>query len=254
MNSQIRFVLCNATHPGNIGAAARAMKTMGFSELVLVNPSHYPSAEADARATGALDVLTNARVVEDLAAAVADCSLVIATSARHRSANRVEVELRSAAGDIVRSSTTSKVAIVFGTERAGLTNAELDLCQQLVCIPSNPDFSSLNLAAAVQLIAYELRCAQDIAVAPEKPADFPPATSQNMEFFYAHLRAVLIDSGFLEPEKPRQLMRRLRLVFDRAQLDALELNILRGILSAVAPTPHAERHDVDNSDDADTPS
>jgi len=241
MNSQIRFVLCETTHPGNIGAAARAMKTMGFSELVLVNPRHFPSAEADARASGALDVLSAARVVDNLSAAVGDCGLVVATSARQRRASRTELDPRAGAEEILRYSASGPVAVVFGTESAGLTNAQLDLCQALVCIPSNPDYSSLNLAAAVQIIGYELSFAQATSAPPRLP-DHPPATSQNMENFYEHLRQVLIGSGFLEPGNPRQLMRRLRLIFDRAKLDEHELNILRGVLSSVAPdeSPNSE--------------
>ena len=234
MTSQIRFVLCETTHPGNIGAAARAMKTMGFEELVLVKPRHFPSAEADARASGALNVLTGARVVDDLAEAVADCGMVVATSARQRRANRREFEPRECAAEMLSQSAAAPVAIVFGTESAGLTNAQLDLCQALVCIPTSPDYTSLNLGAAVQLIAYELHCAQLGSVQPEPP-EFAPASSADMERFYVHLGRVLIDTGFLDPDKPRQIMRKLRLIFDRARVDEHELNILRGVLTAAEP-------------------
>ncbi len=234
MTSQIRFVLCETTHPGNIGAAARAMKTMGFEELVLVNPRHFPSLEADARASGALSVLTSARVVDDLAEAVADCGLVVATSARQRRANRPEYEPRDYAPEIVRSSAAAPVAVVFGTESAGLTNAQLDLCRAQLCIPTNPDYTSLNLGSAVQLIAYELLCARAVA-SPPVPPEFPPASSGDMQHFYAHLERVLIQTGFLKPDKPSQIRRKLRLIFDRAAPDEHELNILRGVLSAVEP-------------------
>jgi TrmH family RNA methyltransferase len=244
MNTQIRFVLCETTHPGNIGAAARAMKTMGFSELVLVRPRHFPDPEADARASGAFDVLTRARVVDELADAVSDCGLVVATSARNRRAHRKELDSRAGAEEIWQAASSAPVAIVFGTESAGLTNAQLDLCQRLVYIPSNPDYSSLNLASAVQLLAYELRYAQ-AALRPAKQADYPPATSGQMEHFYTHLSDELIASGFLERDNPRQLMRRLRLIFDRAELDEHEVNILRGVLTALATEQSHEQQTDD---------
>jgi TrmH family RNA methyltransferase len=234
MTQQIRFVLCETTHPGNIGAAARAMKTMGFENLVLVNPRAFPDPEADARASGAADVLVRARVVPTLAEAVADCGLVVGTTARNRRANRVETDSRSGAATLLAAAKSTPVAVVFGTESAGLTNAQLDLCQQTLYIPANPEYSSLNLASAVQLIAYELRYAA-ATLRPEKSADFPPVTSAQMEYFYEHLRSVLLASGFLEEDNPRQMMRRLRLIFNRAALDQNELNILRGILSALEP-------------------
>ena len=248
--NQIRFVLCETTHPGNIGAAARALKTMGFGELVLVAPRHFPHADADARASGALDVLTSARVVDDLAAAVADCALVVATTARHRRANRPQMDSRAAVKKIVPVARQAPVAIVFGTESAGLTNEQLDLCQLLINIPANPEYSSLNLAAAVQLIAYEMsyELAQKVTGPDVDGAETGRvATSADMEHFYAHLQTMLVDTGFLQPDQPRQLMRKLRLVFDRAELDEHELKILRGILSSVTPyDPDLES--ADNSD------
>ena len=249
MTSQIRFVLCETTHPGNIGAAARAMKTMGFEELVLVNPHHFPSNEADARASGALNVLTAARVVDNLAEAIADCGLVVATSARQRRANRPEYEPREYAPEIVRSSAVAPVAVVFGTESAGLTNAQLDLCRAQLCIPTNPDYTSLNLGSAVQLIAYELRCARAVS-GPSAPPDFPSATSGDMEHFYAHLERILIQTGFLKPDQPSQIMRKLRLIYERAAPDEHELNILRGVLSAVEPEPTGANAGKDKDEQA----
>ena len=243
MTHSVRFVLCETTHPGNIGAAARAMKTMGFDELTLVSPRAFPDPEADARASGAVDVLVRARVVDTLAEAVADCGLVIGTTARNRRANRIEVDSRTGAADMLAAAAETPVAVVFGTESAGLTNAQLDLCHKLLYIPANPDYSSLNLASAVQLIAYELRYAQ-ATLRPAKSSDHPPATSEQMEYFYEHLRDVLLASGFLEADNPRQMMRRLRLIFNRAGLDQNELNILRGVLSALEPDASVEQRKI----------
>ncbi|MDP6436581.1 MAG: RNA methyltransferase [Gammaproteobacteria bacterium] len=244
MSFPIRFVLCETTHPGNIGAAARAIKTMGFSDLVLVNPQEFPSREADARASSAVDVLINARVESSLEDAVADCGLVVGASARRRSTRWPELDPRECATEVLRVSSSSPVAIVFGTERSGLENEQMDLCNALVYIPANPDYSSLNIAAAVQLIAYELRMAQgepDPGQAPE----FPPATAADMERFYEHLWKVLTDSGFLKPDNPRQLRRKLRRLFNRARLDENELKILRGMLSSVEQDNAGEQDEQD---------
>lgn len=230
----VRFVLFEPTHPGNVGAAARAIKTMGFSELVLVNPAGHPDPEARARASGALDVLEAARVCASLAEAIAGCGLVLGASARHRRLGVPEHDPRAAAAEVMHVAASSPVAIVFGPERSGLTNDELDLCQGIVYIPANPEYSSLNLAAAVQLIAWELRAAQGLAF-ESPPPEAPPATIEDMDLFYEHLERVLVASGFLDTGNPRNLMRRLRRLFNRARLDRNELNILRGILAAVAP-------------------
>lgn len=232
--ARIRFVLFEPTHPGNIGAVARAMKTMGFSELVLVNPVAHLVSEARARASGAIDVLEAARVTGSLAEAVADCGLVIGSSARHRRLGVPEMTPGECARVALEAGTIRPAAIVFGPERAGLSNAELDLCQGIVYIPANPEYSSLNLAAAAQIIAWELRCAQAIAT-ETPPPESPPATIEDMDLFYEHLQRVLLASGFLDPGNPRRLMRRLRRLFNRARLDQNEVNILRGILAAVAP-------------------
>lgn len=234
MSFPIRFVLYQPTHGGNVGASARAIKTMGFSDLVLVNPRNFPSPDANARASGALDVLSAASVVSSLAEAVADCGLVVGASARRRRLGAPELSPQECAAELLAHCGQRPAAIVFGTERAGLSNAELDLCNATAYIPSNPKYSSLNLAMAVQVIAYELRVAQKVEDAAQD-SESPPASSGDMELFYQHLERVLLSTGFLKADNPRYLMRRLRRLFNRAQLDENELNIMRGILSAVAP-------------------
>jgi len=227
----IRVVLVETTHPGNIGAAARAMKTMGLERLHLVRPREFPSAEATARASGADDLLARAVVCDSIEAAIAGCGWVVGASARIRSLEWPLLDPREAALQAVRESGTGEVAFLFGRERSGLTNAELDLCHALVHIPANPDYSSLNLAQAVQVVAYELRMAQGAAL-PEREAEFPPATAEEMEGFYAHLEQTLYDLEFITPERPGRMMPRLRRLFQRARPDRNEINILRGILAA----------------------
>lgn len=235
--NNIRVVLVGTTHPGNIGAAARAIKTMGLHALHLVAPAVYPHADATARASGADDVLAGARVVETLEDALVGCGLVVGASARSRTIAWPTVEPRECAL-IARDTAAagSSVALVFGRERTGLTNHELERCHYLVHIPSNPDYSSLNLAAAVQILAYELRMAGRSGEAAVGAADFvsehPPATADELEGLYAHLEQTLVEIGFLDPGNPRQLMRRMRRLFNRARLDRMELNILRGALAA----------------------
>jgi TrmH family RNA methyltransferase len=250
MASSIRFVLCETSHPGNIGAAARAIKTMGFDELVLVNPADFPSPEARARSSGAIDVLAAARVVGSLEEAVAGCGLVVGASARRRSLQWPEFNPREFAQRAVEVAASKPVAIVFGTERSGLANEQMDKCNALVYIPANPDYSSLNLAAAVQLLAYELRFAQGEFVRP-KPRDCPPASADDMELFYEHLDRVMVASGFLKPDNPRHLMRKLRRLFNRSEVDEHELQILRGFLASVEPAAEqsvpAEQQDADDS-------
>jgi tRNA (cytidine32/uridine32-2'-O)-methyltransferase len=230
----LRFVLFEPTHPGNIGAAARAMKTMGFTDLVLVNPKTAVDGQARARSAGALDVLTSAQIVATLSDAIRDCGLVVGASARRRRLSMPELNPRECGAEVIEGGHSKPVAIVFGTERAGLRNSELDQCNALVYIPSNPEYSSLNLAMAVQVVAYEMRWAQGL---DRKPVDVgrPPASATDMELFYEHLERVLLGSGFLNPGNPRKLMRRLRRLFNRARLDENELNIMRGILSALVP-------------------
>lgn len=228
----IRIVLVGTTHPGNIGAVARAMKNMGLSDLALVEPRYFPHDEATARASGADDVLSNASVHDSLADAVADCVYVTGASARSRAINWPCLDAKDAAARIIDESKKGTVAAVFGPEKTGLSNEDLDHCDTLLTIPTNPEFSSLNLAMAVQVITYEIRAAES-EKQPEYEADAPPATSAEMEHFYEHLERVLTDVEFLDPDNPRHLMRRLRRLFIRAQPDKNEVNILRGILAAI---------------------
>jgi tRNA (cytidine32/uridine32-2'-O)-methyltransferase len=219
---QTRIVLINTSHPGNIGAAARAMKNMGLEELYLVNPKVFPSAEATARASGADDLLASAVCVDKLETAIGDIGLVIGASARSRTLPVPMLDPRRCAELIEQQAETTRTAILFGRERTGLTNDELDRCHYLVQIPTNPDYPSLNVAAAVQVVAYELRLKHHRL-----------ATSGEMELFYQHLENTLVAIDFLDPDNPRQLMRRLRRLFGRVQPDENEINILRGILTAV---------------------
>ena len=228
----IRIVLVGTTHPGNIGAVARAMKNMGVTDLALVDPRYFPHVEATARASGAHDLLENALVVETLAEAIADCVYVAGASARSRTINWPLLDCRDAAARLIEESAGGKVAAVFGPEKAGLCNSDLDHCDTLLTIPTDPDFSSLNLAMAVQVLTYEIRAAR-AEKQPEYEADAPLATSDELEHFYDHLERVLTDLQFLNPDNPRHLMRRLRRLFIRARPDKNEVNILRGILTSV---------------------
>ena len=228
----IRIVLVGTTHPGNIGAAARAMKNMGVTELALVNPRYFPDKEATARASGAEDLLDRAVVVDSLADAVSDCVYVAGASARSRAINWPCMNARDCAAKLIEESSQGPAAAVFGPEKSGLSNADLDHCDTLLTIPSNPEFSSLNLAMAVQVLTYELRAA-DVPARPPYEPDAPPATKEELEHIYVHLERVLTDVEFLDPDNPRHLMRRLRRLFIRSKPDRNEVNILRGILSAV---------------------
>ncbi|MCK5383396.1 MAG: tRNA (cytosine(32)/uridine(32)-2'-O)-methyltransferase TrmJ [Gammaproteobacteria bacterium] len=232
MLAKIRVVLSNTSHPGNIGATARAMKTMGLTRLYLVNPKVFPAAEATARASGADDVLANAVVCPDIEVALSGCHLVLGASARSRSIPCPVINPVESARKAYAESEQGEVALLFGCERSGLSNAEIDRCQHLVQIPSNPDYGSLNLAAAVQIICYEILVAHE---QPDQAAAVPgyvPVNAGELERFYQHLEQTLIELDFLDPENPRQLMRRLRRLYNRARPDENELNILRGILSA----------------------
>ena len=228
----IRIVLVGTTHPGNIGAVARAMKNMGLTELALVDPRYFPDKEATARASGAEDLLENATVVHTLAEAIEDCVYVAGASVRSRAISWPCLDARDCAARLLEESARGPVAAVFGPENSGLSNSDLDHCDTLLTIPTNPDFSSLNLAMAVQVVTYELRAAQ-AGQSPGYEADAPLATSREMENFYEHLERVLTDVQFLDPDNPRHLMRRLRRLFIRARPDQNEVNILRGILAAV---------------------
>jgi len=229
----IRIVLVGTTHPGNIGAVARAMKNMGLSDLALVNPRRFPHDEATARATGASDILERAMVVDTLADALTDCVYVAGASARSRTINWPCMGPRDCAERMIQESSHGKVAAVFGPENSGLHNDDLDLCHTLLTIPTDPDFSSLNLAMAVQVLTYELRIASMLDEGPVFDVEAPPATSEEMEHFYEHLEKVLTDIEFLDPDNPRHLMRRMRRLFIRARPDKNEVNILRGVLTAV---------------------
>lgn len=228
----IRVVLVGTTHPGNIGAVARAMKNMGLSDLALVRPRYFPHDEATVRASGADDVLASARIVESLGDAIESCIYTVGASARSRTIDWPCLDARDAARRIVDESSQGNVAVVFGPEKTGLENSDLDLCDTLLTIPTDPGFSSLNLAMAVQVVTYEIRAAT-AEKRPQYEADAPPATSGELEHFYTHLERVLRDVGFLDPDNPRHLMRRLRRLFIRARPDRNELNILRGFLSAI---------------------
>jgi TrmH family RNA methyltransferase len=229
----IRIVLIDTTHPGNIGATARAMKVMGVSQLHLVNPAIYPHADATARASGADDILQTARVHESLTEALQGCSLVLGTSARLRSLPMPQLNVRSAASMALDDPGGQDVAILFGRERHGLTNDQMQRCHQLVHIETNPEYGSLNIAQAVQLIVYELRMA---ALGSEglslPPADWVPVDAGQMELFYEHLEQTLLDLEFMNPKQPKKLMMRLRRLFNRSRPDQNEMNILRGILAA----------------------
>ncbi len=230
----VRIVLVEPTHPGNIGATARAMKNMGLERLMLVNPLRFPHAEATARAAGADDILYRAQVVDGFADSLDGCHIVVGASARHRGLSAPELDPRQCAAKVAEYSPDAEVALVFGRESSGLTNDETDRCNFLVHIPTNPEHGSLNLAAAVLVIAYELRM-HLLTVSPTAtPGDQPiPAPAEEMARFYEHLEQVLLATGFLNPANPRHLMRRLRRLFNRAQTDQNEVNILRGMLSSV---------------------
>lgn len=237
----VRIILVGTTHPGNIGAAARAMKNMGLSDLVLVNPRYFPHEDATARASGAEDILDETRVVDSLDQALADCVYAAGASARSRALEWPSTPPRACAERLVQESAGGTVAVVFGPEKSGLTNEDLDRCNTLLTIPTDPTFCSLNIAMAVQIICYELRLLQhEISASPDPES--PPATSEELEHFYDHLESVLTDSGFLNPDKPRLLMRRLRRLFIKAEPDKNEINILRGILTALEPGKNAGRN------------
>lgn len=229
----IRIVLVGTTHPGNIGAVARAMKNMGLADLALVNPKKFPHSKATARASGAVDVLKNATVVKTLPEAIKDCVFVAGASARPRSLNWPYMEPRECAAKLLELGQEAMVAAVFGPEKSGLSNSDLDHCDALLTIPTNPDFSSLNLAMSVQVLSYELRMATLAGTPPHYEHDAPLATSEEMEQLYAHMETTLTDVEFINPENPRHLMRRLRRLFIRAEVDKNEVNILRGIFAAI---------------------
>jgi TrmH family RNA methyltransferase len=231
----VRFVLIDTSHPGNIGAVARAMKNMGLVDLVLVNPREFPHPEATTRASGADDVLAAARVVGTLAEAIAGCGLVLATTARVREQFFEVVDARAAGLRLVAEARSTAAAVLFGTERYGLSNEHLLSAHAVIRIPANPAYESLNIAMAAQLIAYEIRMAtlgEDTGVAAVR--DAPLATPEQMQHFYAHLEAVMSEVNFRDrTQSGTNLMGRIRRMFNRTAMDANEVNILRGLLTAV---------------------
>lgn len=258
MNVEIVFVMVGTTHTGNLGAAARAMKTMGFTQMRLVDACSHLSAEALARSSGANDVLKAAQTFDSLEEAIADCRVVVGTSARARQLAVPLLSCRAIAEELGEASKThlagQKIAIVFGHERSGLSNESLDLCTRLLRIPCNPEFSSLNLGSAVQVVSYELSQAlesvpqsapvpqpgkwkaagvEDGAESASIDPDDIPATSEAMGHFFEHLDRVMIATGFLDPENPRLLRRRIRRYFESNRPSGSEMAIFRGILSSV---------------------
>ncbi len=229
---KVRIVMVETSHPGNIGAAARAMKTMGQKQLYLVKPKVFPSAEVTARAAGADDILASAVVCDSLHEALDNCVLVIATTARQRSIPWPVSGPRQCAEQIINTVASGQVAIVFGRESAGLRNEELELCNAVLQIPSNPEFSSLNIASAIQIICYEILQAANLYQPVQGEEGIPLASAEQMGQLYDHLETCMIDIGFYDPKKPRRLMRRMKRLFNRALLDQNEMNILRGLLAA----------------------
>ena len=229
----IRIVLVDTTHPGNIGAAARAMKNMALDDLALVRPTSFPHAEATARASGADDVLVHSRVHGALAEAIADCGLIVGATARARQQFWTVLEPRAAATRILQASASAPAAVLFGPERVGLTNEELEKCHWLVRIPANPEYDSLNLAMAVQLVCYELYLARGSSL-PGVAREVPLATAAEMERLYEHLEQAMTQVDFHDrTESGVHLMGRLRRLLNRAEPDQNEVNILRGFLTAV---------------------
>jgi len=254
-NDRIRIVLVETSHSGNIGAVARAMKNMGLGNLWMVNPRSFPDETSYARAAGASDVLDAATVVDSLDEALADCVLVMGTSARGRKVPWPVMPPDQAAAAAAGHCGQGTVALVFGRENHGLSNDELQRCHYHIHIPSNPDYSSLNLAMAVQVMCYELRMnylkglevdarrpyLEPIAQPGDAGWDVAPASVGDVEGFFGHLQQVLEEIDFHRRDKPRQLMARLRRLFQRAKLDQMEVNILRGVLSAVQKTAGASK-------------
>ena len=239
-----RVVLVETSHPGNIGAAARAMKTMCLDNLCLVRPASHPSAEASARASGAADILHRARVCDDIQDALEGCGFVVGASARQRSLPWPLLAPRACGERVVAEAASGEVALLFGNEQSGLSNEELKRCHALVQIPTNPTYGSLNLAMAVQVVAYEVMVAAGAEATLPVAREAPLASAAEMDRFFDHLERVLIDREFLNPANPRHLMQRLRRLFNRAEPDANEINILRGILSALAPGSGRGRADA----------
>jgi len=265
--AQLISILASPSHPGNIGAVARSLKTMGLSSLRLVTPDEFPSPIASARASGALDVLNTASHYEDFAAAIADCRLVVGTSARLRSLSYPHVTPREIAPVLIEEALKGPVAICYGREECGLLNEQLAQCHYHIEIPANPEYSSLNLASAVQVMSYELRLAflahqgrtgienrdawpptYDLERLGCQSWDEPPATAAEVDGLMEHFERATHHSGFLDPKNPMLGMVRLRRLFNRARVDRVEINILRGILRSIEKMqpPTNERETQDN--------
>lgn len=239
--NHLRIVLCQTSHPGNIGSTARAMKTMGLSRLYLVRPKHFPDSEANALAVNAADLLETAVVTQTLEEAIADCQFVIGVSGKQRSLSQQVLTVREAAAEARNIATHQQVALVFGTEMSGLSNEEADRCHMLATIPANPEYTSLNLAQAVQIMCYELRMAITTGELhyQEKPAEL--ATQDDLERFYVHMQEVLEQIGYINPRAPKKLFERLRRLYGRTRLEKEEVNLLRGILTlSVNPKKHTK--------------
>jgi len=245
----IRVVMVETTHPGNIGAAARAMKTMGYNNLYLVKPKIYPNVEATTRAAGADDILAKAVICDSLEEALQGCVTVVASTARSRTISHSVFTPREYAEKLFEMVKLGPVALVFGRESSGLSNEELEYCNVILQIPTNPDFSSLNVASAVQILCYEFiqvlqsDDAEKINIESDGKEKIKLATADEMTYFYDHLEQSMIDVGFLNPEQPRKLMRRLKSLFNRALLDENEMSILRGFLAAVQETATSKKND-----------
>ena len=245
----IRIVMVETTHPGNIGAAARAMKTMGYNNLYLVKPKIYPNAEATARAAGADDILARAVVCDSLEEALQGCVSVVASTARPRTISHLVYTPREYAAKLTEMVKLGPVALVFGRESSGLSNEELEHCNVILQIPTNPDFSSLNVASAVQILCYEfIQVLQSIDTESNDAETgdkykIKLASVDEMTYLYDHLEQSMIDVGFLNPQKPRKLMRRLKSLFNRAHLDENEMSILRGFLAAVQEVAVKKKND-----------
>jgi len=244
MLHNIRIVLVETSHTGNMGSTARAMKTMGLSNLYLVNPLVKPDSQAISLSAGASDVIGNATIVDTLDEALAGCSLVVGTSARSRTLPWPMLEPRECGELSAKTAETAPVALVFGRERIGLTNEELQKCNYHVCIPANPEYSSLNLAMAVQIIAYEVRVAHLAQLEAGKPQveeeETPYPLVDDLERFYVHLEHTLLETGFIRQAHPGQVMSKLRRLFTRARPESQELNILRGILTSIENRHNSE--------------
>lgn len=254
---QIRIIMCQTSHPGNIGSTARAMKTMGLKNLYLVQPKIFPSPESDSLASGASDLLESATVCDTLEQALVGCTLVIGLSARRRQLSHELVSVRDAALKVrellvADENSSQQVAILLGTEMSGLSNAELDLCQLLAMIPANPDYSSLNVAAAAQIICYELRMVMldenaplselpNNQIKPKADKVAALASSDEIEHMFKHMEETLKQIGFLNIHSPGKLMQRIRRMYARARLEKEEVNILRGIL-ALTQQPNPQKH------------